>query len=175
MKNICVFCGASSGNDDKYIELAATVGELLGQSGHRMIYGGGKVGLMGAAADACLQSGGEVIGVIPKNLVSQEVAHFKVTLLHVVENMHERKKMMYDNSDAFLVLPGGMGTLDEMFEILTWAQLKLHNKPVYILNETGFFTHLIQYLQHASDEGFIRKEHLQLFKVLTKVEDVKNL
>lgn len=175
MKKICVFCGSSNGRDPKYIELANYVGTLIGEKGWGLVYGGGKVGLMGAAANAVMAKKQPVIGVIPKSLVSAEVAHTGVTTLHVVETMHERKKMMYDLSDAFLVIPGGMGTLDEMFEIITWAQLKYHQKPVYILNEFGFFDSLLQFINHSSDQGFIKKEHLQLFQVIEKAESLNAL
>lgn len=175
MKKICVFCGSSDGKSSKYLDLGKAVGELIAKNNCGLVYGGGKVGIMGAVANSVLENGGEVIGVIPKSLVSKEVAHFEVTKLHVVESMHERKKMMYDFSEAFLVLPGGMGTLDEMFEILTWAQLKLHSKPVYILNEFGFYDSLIQFLQTACEQGFIREEHLKLFQVINKIDAITNL
>lgn len=172
MKRICVFCGSASGNEEKYLNLAKNVGEKIASLNCGLVYGGGKVGLMGAVADAVMAAKKEVIGVIPKNLVSNEVAHRDITSLHIVEDMHERKEMMYNFSDAFLILPGGMGTLDEMFEILTWAQLKLHNKPVYILNEFGFYNSLIAFITHSHMQGFIKKEHLYLFKVLENTDDL---
>lgn len=172
MKKICVFCGSANGNNPKYIELAKQVGELIASRNIGLVYGGGKVGLMGAVADTVLVKKQEVIGVIPESLMTAEVAHAGLTQLHVVKGMHERKLMMYNHSDAFLILPGGMGTLDEMFEIITWAQLKYHNKPIYLLNEFGFFDSLINFIHHSSDQGFIRKEHLQLFKVLKNAEDI---
>ena len=175
MKKICVFCGSSNGNEAKFLELANQVGTLIGSLGWGLVYGGGKVGLMGAVANTVLAGKQEVIGVIPKSLMSAEVAHVGVTKLHVVETMHERKKMMYDLSDAFLILPGGMGTLDEMFEIITWAQLKYHHKPIYILNEFGFYDSLLQFVNHSSQHGFIKKEHLQLFKVIKNVEGVAEI
>ena len=172
MKKICVFCGSSNGNNEKYLELAKRVGEVISQKNLGLVYGGGNVGLMGKVAHTVLDNKKEVVGVIPKSLTNREMADFSITKLHIVETMHERKKMMYDLSDAFLAIPGGMGTLDEMFEILTWAQLKYHTKPVYILNEFGFFTDLIKFVNHSSEEGFIKKEHLQLFQVLEKAEDL---
>lgn len=175
MKKICVFCGSANGNDPKYIDLAKQVGELIASKNLGLVYGGGKVGLMGAVADTVLAKKQEVIGVIPESLMSAEVAHAGLTHLHVVKGMHERKLMMYNYSDAFLILPGGMGTLDEMFEIITWAQLKYHSKPIYLLNEFGFFDSLINFIHHSSGQGFIKKEHLQLFKVLEKAEDILNL
>jgi uncharacterized protein (TIGR00730 family) len=174
MKRICVFCGSSNGNSEKYLKLAEQVGQVIAKKNLGLVYGGGNVGLMGAVAHAASQKGSEVIGVIPKSLMTREMADFEVGQLHVVENMHERKRMMYDFSDAFLILPGGMGTLDEMFEITTWAQLGLHQKPIYILNEFGFYDHLIQFIQHSNQEGFIRSEHLDLFKVIS-IQDLENL
>jgi uncharacterized protein (TIGR00730 family) len=174
-KKLCVFCGSAQGNSERYVQQAQKVGELLASLNVGLVYGGATVGVMGAIADSVLSHGGHVIGVIPKSLVEYEVAHYKVSKLHIVEGMHERKKMMYDFSDAFLVLPGGMGTLDEMFEILTWSQLKLHSKPIYILNEFGFYDHLLKYIQHSHEEGFIKKEHLNLIKELKSVEDIKSL
>ncbi len=175
MKKICVFCGSSNGRNPQYLELANYVGSLIGEHGWGLVYGGGKVGLMGAVANAVMAKKQEVIGVIPKSLVSAEVAHTEVTKLHVVANMHDRKKMMYDLSDAFLIIPGGMGTLDEMFEIITWAQLKYHSKPIYILNEFGFYNSLLQFINYSSEQGFIKPEHLNLFKVINTVDDLKNL
>lgn len=171
-KNLCVFCGSASGNSEQYVQQAKKVGELIASQNVGLVYGGATVGVMGTIADAVLSKGGHVIGVIPKSLVEYEVAHYKVTKLHIVDGMHERKKIMYDFSNAFLVLPGGMGTLDEMFEILTWSQLKLHNKPIYILNEFGFYDHLLMYIKHSHEQGFIRKEHMSLIRELKTPEDV---
>jgi uncharacterized protein (TIGR00730 family) len=175
MKRLCVFCGSSNGRDPQYLDLAKTAGNMIADNGWGLVYGGGKVGLMGMIADTVLAKKLDVIGVIPKSLVSAEVAHHGLTALHVVGSMHERKKLMYDLSDAFLILPGGMGTLDEMFEIITWAQLKYHHKPIYILNEFGFYDSLLKFVNHSSDEGFIKKEHLQLFKVIEKVEGLSSI
>lgn len=156
------------------MQLAEKVGQIIAKKTYGLVYGGGNVGLMGAAANAAVSNGSEVIGVIPKCLMTREMAHFEVTKLHIVEDMHERKRMMYEFSDVFLILPGGMGTLDEMFEITTWAQLGLHNKPIYLLNEFGFFDHLVQFLQHSNQEGFIRDPHLNLFKVIS-LQDFENI
>lgn len=176
MKRICVFCGAAkSGIADKYLQQAKLVGELIASQKIGLVYGGASLGTMGAVANAVLQGGGDVVGIIPKNLIEHEVAHYKVTKLHIVEDMHERKRMMYDFSDAFLVLPGGMGTLDEMFEILTWSQLKLHTKPIYVLNEFGFYDSLLEYIHHSHNEGFIKAEHLSLINEIKKVEDILNI
>jgi uncharacterized protein (TIGR00730 family) len=175
MKRLCVFCGSTTGKTEKYMKLASQVGEMIALHRHELVYGGGRVGLMGAVANSVMKSGGHVIGVIPKNLMSKEVAHEDVSQLYVVDSMHERKKMMYDLSDAFLVIPGGMGTLDEMFEILTWAQLSLHHKPVYILNEFGFYDDLLAYLKKSSEEGFIKPEHLKLLTILESTEQIPSI
>lgn len=175
MKRLCVFCGSAPGNSEKYIQQAKKIGLLMAQNQIGLVYGGGNVGIMGALADAVMAGLGEVIGVIPKILVDYEVAHQHLTKLHIVEDMHERKRMMYDFSDAFLILPGGMGTLDEMFEILTWSQLKLHNKPIYILNEFGFYDHLLKYIEHSQNEGFIKKEHANLIRVLESSDEILKL
>ncbi len=171
MKRLCIFCGSANGNSEKYIEQARAIGKLIANQNVGLVYGGGKVGIMGAVANSVLENKGEVIGVIPKSLVTAEVAHHEVTQLHIVDDMHSRKKMMYDLSDAFLILPGGMGTLDEMFEILTWSQLGLHRKPIYILNEFGFYDSLLDYIRHSHSEGFIKKEHLGLINEIKNVED----
>lgn len=172
IKRLCVFCGSAKGNSEQYLEQAVKVGKLVADQKIGLVYGGATVGVMGTLANAVLENGGEVIGVIPQSLVEYEVAHYKVTKLHIVEGMHERKRMMYDFSNAFLVLPGGMGTLDEMFEILTWAQLKIHSKPIYILNEFGFYDHLLQYIKHSHEQGFIRHEHMSLIRELKTPEDI---
>ncbi len=167
MKKLCVFCGSASGKSPIYMEAARALGEMMAKNNVALVYGGATIGVMGALADAVLTHGGAVIGVMPKVLVDYEIAHKKLTELHVVEDMHSRKKMMYDRSDAFLTLPGGMGTLDEMFEILTWSQLKLHNKPCFVYNLNGFYDSLLEYLHHSHSEGFIRPEHL---KLLTEIK-----
>jgi uncharacterized protein (TIGR00730 family) len=153
---ICVFCGSSTGGDPVYLTVAKQVGELLAGQGIGVVYGGGDVGLMGAVADAAISAGGEVIGVIPRSLEAKEVAHRGVTELHVVGSMHERKALMAELSDGFIALPGGLGTLDEFFEIATWGQLGLHAKPFALLNVGGFYDHLIAFLDHCVDEGFVR-------------------
>ncbi len=170
MKKLCVFCGSASGNSPAYIEMARAFGAMMAKNNVALVYGGATIGVMGAIADSVLANGGTVIGVIPKTLVDYEIAHRGLTELHVVETMHERKKMMYDFSDAFLSIPGGMGTLDEMFEILTWAQLKLHNKPCFIYNFQGFYDSLLEYLRHSNKEGFIKQEHMSLLKEIKDSE-----
>ncbi len=148
MKKLCVFCGSAKGHDPKYLKLGDKIGEMLVQNNIGLVYGGASIGLMGAIADGVLNRGGKVIGVIPKALVDYEVAHAHLSELHVVENMHQRKKLMYDFSDAFLSLPGGMGTLDEMFEVLTWTQLKYHSHKSYVLNFDGFLNRCLAFFMN---------------------------
>jgi uncharacterized protein (TIGR00730 family) len=174
MKSLCVFCGSATGTTPKYVEMARKFGEWLAKNDITLVYGGATIGVMGAVADGVLNGGGKVIGVIPKSLVDYEIAHPGLTELHVVEGMHERKALMYKLSDAFVSLPGGMGTLDEMFEILTWAQLKYHNKPCYLFNFDGFFDSLLSYLHHAHNEGFIKAEHMKLLKEIKDIESLVN-
>jgi uncharacterized protein (TIGR00730 family) len=162
MKRICVFCGSSRGTDPVYAGAAASVGALLARLGIGVVYGGGRVGLMGTLADAALAAGGEVIGVIPESIVALEVAHGGLADLRVVGSMHERKALMADLSDGFIALPGGYGTLDEFCEVLTWAQLGLHGKPCGLLNIAGFYDHFLQHLDHCVDQGLLRPEHRAL-------------
>jgi uncharacterized protein (TIGR00730 family) len=175
MKKLCIFCGSASGRGAKYLELGAKIGELLVQYNVALVYGGASIGLMGAIADSVMKNGGTAIGVIPKSLVDYEVAHDGLSQLFVVDNMHQRKQLMYDNADAFLSLPGGMGTLDEMFEVLTWTQLKYHQKPSYILNFEGFYDSLLSYLRHSNAEGFVKNEHLELLTEIKDLEGVEKL
>ncbi len=159
LNTICLFCGSSPGNDARHREAAAQLGASFAQRGIELIYGGGSVGLMGVAADACLAAGGRVTGVIPRLLMDKEVGHNAVSKMHVVEDMHQRKALMTELSDGFIALPGGYGTLDELFEALTWQQLGYHAKPVGILNVAGFFDHLLAFLDHARDQRFLRELH----------------
>ncbi|CAN0409921.1 unnamed protein product [Phaeothamnion confervicola] len=156
MKRICVFCGANAGNRAEYGDAAQSLASVLVRHGLGLVYGGGNVGLMGRLADAMLQAGGEVVGVIPQHLVAKEVAHRGVTALHIVDTMHQRKAMMNELSDAFIALPGGYGTLEEFFEILTWSQLGIHRKPSGLLNVAGYYDGLLAMLDHAVDEGFLK-------------------
>ena len=165
MKRICVFCGSNFGRGKKYQAMAVKLGHLLAERGIGLVYGGGKVGLMGTLADAVLERGGEVIGVIPEDLVKKEVAHKGLTDLRVVGSMHERKALMARLSDGFIALPGGFGTLDELCEILTWAQLGLHRKPSGILDVGGYFDLFMKFLDHSVSQGFIRQEHRDLLIV----------
>jgi len=160
MKAVCVYCGSSMGARSAYSERAALLGTRLAREGLSLVYGGGNVGLMGIAADAALAAGGEVIGVIPEQLVGWEVAHRGLTRLEVVATMHERKARMFDLSDAFVALPGGFGTLDEMFEMLTWRQLGLGDKPCAFLDVDGYYAPLMAMLDRMLAEGFLRAEHL---------------
>lgn len=163
--SVCVFCGSQSGRRAKYVAAARDTGRLLAQSGIELVYGGGHVGLMGALADEALIHGGRVVGVIPEHLMRPEVAHQALTELIVVDSMHTRKQTMALRSDAFIVLPGGFGTIEEMFEMLTWLQLRLQDKPVGLLNVEGYFDALLRFLEHAASEGLIRREHRDLLRV----------
>jgi uncharacterized protein (TIGR00730 family) len=173
MKKLCIFCGSGAGRNPKYMELGTKIGELLVKNNIGLVYGGASIGLMGAIADSVLKNKGTVVGVIPKALVDYEVAHDGLSQLFVVDNMHQRKQLMYDHSDAFLSLPGGMGTLDEMFEVLTWTQLKYHQKPSYIFNFDGFYDSLLSYLRHSSAEGFIKGEHLNLLQEIKTLNELE--
>jgi uncharacterized protein (TIGR00730 family) len=156
MKRICVYCGASRGSDPAYAEGARAFGELLAQRGMTVVFGGGRVGLMGVLADAALAAGGEVIGVMPHALVARETAHTGLTQLHIVNSMHERKAMLAGLADGFIAMPGGVGTLEELFETWTWAQLGVHGKPIGLLDIAGYWQPLVTFLDHMSGEGFLR-------------------
>jgi uncharacterized protein (TIGR00730 family) len=158
-RRICVFCGASAGGDPAYAELARSVGEGLAARGIGVVYGGGRVGLMGALADAALDAGGEVIGVIPQGLVDRELAHPGLTDLRVVDTLHERKALMAELADAFIALPGGFGTLEELAEAVSWVQLELHAKPVGLLGVADYWASLLAWVDHAAAEGFIPPGH----------------
>jgi uncharacterized protein (TIGR00730 family) len=162
MKRICVFCGSSSGESPVYLESATRVGEILAREGLGLVYGGSRVGLMGRLADSVLEHGGEVIGVIPRALVNREVAHGGLTELRIVASMHERKAVMAELSDAFIALPGGLGTLEELFEVVTWSQLGLHQKPSGVLDVRGYYQPLIAFLDHAVNEGFLATQHRRM-------------
>jgi uncharacterized protein (TIGR00730 family) len=162
MKNICIYCGSSVGAAPEYAETARRLGRVLADRGVGLVYGGGRVGLMGIVADAVLEGGGQVVGVIPSSLATEEVAHNGLTELHVVADMHQRKALMARRSDAFLTMPGGIGTFEEFFETLSWAALKLHHKPLGILNVAGYFDPLLALLDHAVAEGFLRPKHFGL-------------
>ena len=167
MNRICVFAGSSSGARAEYVAAARELGGVLARRKLGLVYGGARVGLMGALADAALAGGANVIGVMPEALVAKEVAHRGLTELRVVKSMHERKAMMADLSDGFVALPGGWGTVEELFEILTWAQLGFHRKPCGVLNIHGYFDRLLAFVDHGFDEGFVRREQRALLSVAT--------
>jgi uncharacterized protein (TIGR00730 family) len=170
MKSLCVFCGSSPGSRPEYAALAVRTGELIAQRGLTLVYGGGRVGLMGALADAALAAGGRVVGVIPQMLIDREVGHAGLSQLHVVRTMSERKLLMGDLSDAFLALPGGIGTMDELFEAWTWTQLGLHRKPCALLNQDGYYDPLLEFLDRAVEEGFLQPRYRAALFVAADVE-----
>ncbi len=172
MKNLCVFCGANNGIAPIYEEKARELGAALAEKGIGLVYGGARVGLMGAVADAALSGGSSVIGVIPEALMKKELAHQELTQLHVVQTMHERKALMSDLSDGFITLPGGFGTMDETFEIVTWSQLGFHQKPCGILNVNNYYECLNQLVTHMISQGFVKKHHGEL---LLESDDPKTL
>lgn len=163
LTRICVYCGSSAGNDEAYGLAAESLGRIIAQKGMTLVYGGAKVGNMGRIADAALAEGGTVVGVIPRALVDKEIAHTGLSDLHVVTSMHERKAKMAALSDGFIAMPGGLGTLEELFEMLTWSQLGFHQKPCGLLNVRGYYNELLRFLEKAVAEGFIRKQHEALF------------
>jgi uncharacterized protein (TIGR00730 family) len=167
--SICVYCGSSADVAQPYKDAAVQLGREAGEKGVEVIYGGGRVGLMGLVADAALAAGGRVTGIIPRHILEWEVAHQTLTELIVVEDMHQRKMMMFDRSQAFAILPGGLGTLDEAFEMLTWKQLGLHSKPIVVANIGGYWDGLLALVDKGVDEGFIRPRHARLF---TEVRDI---
>jgi uncharacterized protein (TIGR00730 family) len=162
LKTICVYCGANPGNHPQYAAAARALGQAMVAQNLALVYGGGNVGLMGIIADEVLKLGGEVTGVIPTNLVEREVGHTGLTRQFIVKDMHERKAMMASLSDGFIAMPGGMGTLEELFEMLTWSQLGIHAKPIGLLNVDGFYDGLISFIEHASAQGFVRPQHAAL-------------
>ncbi len=161
MKSVAVYCGSSAGTNEIYSQRAQEMGQALAGRNMTLVYGGGRVGLMSAVADSVLAHGGRVIGVIPDFLVEKEVEHRGLTELHIVRSMHERKLMMADLAEGFVAMPGGFGTMEELFEVLTWGQLGLHRKPVAVLNVAGFYDHLLRALDHMADEGLLRRENRQ--------------
>ena len=173
--NICVFCGSNPGNDAIFTQEASTLASEIVSRGYGMVYGGASVGIMGLLADQVLAKGGRVHGVIPSALMEREVAHKSLTELRVVKSMHERKKLMFDLSEAFVTFPGGFGTLDETFEIITWKQIGLHEKPIVFLNINGFYSPLINFLDTAVTAGFIKPEHREHFLVADTVKQAMDL
>ena len=165
MNSVCVFCGSSPGNDPAYTAAARELGRTLAERGSTLVYGGGHVGLMGVVADAALGAGGAVIGVMPRSLVEREIGHTDLTKLHVVRSMHERKALMSELSEGFIALPGGNGTLEEFFEVLTWAQLGEHAKPCGLLNVAGYYDPLLAVFDRMVDRAFLKQEHRKLVLV----------
>lgn len=172
MKRIAVYCGSATPEDPLYMDNARYVGRTLAQRGIGVVYGGGRTGLMGAVADGALEAGGEVVGVIPEALVGTEVAHRGCTQLHIVGGMHERKRMFTDLCDGFLTLPGGVGTMDELWEAMSWAQLGYHSKPVALLNIAGFYNDLIAFHHRMVEVGFIRAAHAGILLVDAGLEEL---
>jgi len=162
ISSLCVYCGSRIPKDPSHIDAAKSLGKDLAENGIRLVYGGGHVGLMGVIADAVNDGGGEVHGVIPRALQDKEVAHDALTRLHVVDSMHERKSLMAVLADGFVALPGGFGTLEEFVEVVTWGQLRFHDKPCGLLNTDGYFDHLLAYLDNANTEGFLRAENREM-------------
>ncbi len=172
MKRLCVFAGSNRGAREDYAQAAEQLARELVSRGIDVVYGGGKVGMMGVLADATLAAGGKVIGVIPKALLAKEIGHAGLTELRVVASMHERKAMMAELSDGFVALPGGLGTLEELFEVLTWAQLGLHAKPCGLLNVSGYYDRLLGFLDHTVEESFVRNQHRGLLITATSPADL---
>ncbi len=175
MKYICVFCGSKMGKRDVYRLAAQAMGKAIASRGLNLVYGGSDVGLMGVIADIVLANGGEVMGVIPEFFISQEVAHENLTKLHIVKSMHERKALMAKLSDAFIALPGGYGTLEELAEIITWAQLTLHNKPIGILNVDDYYKSLLEFFDKSVSEGFLSKKLRSLILEASNPNDLLDL
>ena len=170
MKALAVYCGSATPSNPVYIEAARHVGKTLAERGITVVYGGGRLGLMGAVADSALAAGGKVIGVIPEALRNAEVAHTGCTELHIVPGMHERKKLFTDLSDGFINLPGGVGTMDELWEAISWAQLGYHDKPVGVLNIAGYYDKLIEFYQHMAQIGFVRSQHKDIMLVADNID-----
>jgi uncharacterized protein (TIGR00730 family) len=174
-KWICVFCASAEGKSTEYMEQARATGLGIAARGHGLVYGGATVGTMGAVADAALSAGGAVVGVIPDVLMDRELGHARLTELHVVRTMHERKALMADRADAFVALPGGFGTLDEFIEILTWAQLRIHTKPCVLVNVLGYYDGLLEFLRTAVERGFLKRENFELIQVVGDGEEALDL
>ncbi|UCZ55201.1 TIGR00730 family Rossman fold protein [Bacillus shivajii] len=172
MKTIAVYCGSSEGHDPIYMEEARKLGKHLAENGIKLVYGGATVGCMGAVADAAIDAGGEVIGVMPEKLASLEITHENLTELHVVKDMHERKALMAQYADGFIALPGGAGTLEEWFEVFTWAQIGYHDKPCALLNINDYYTPLVSLFDHMIEQGFVKKEYKDL---IVMEKDAANL
>lgn len=167
LRSVCVYCGSQDGKDPAYVQAAQAMGDALADRGIQLVFGGGHVGMMGQVADRVLARGGTVVGVIPKALMRAEVAHDGLTELHVTDDMHQRKAMMAERSDAFVSLPGGLGTLEELFETWTWRQLRYHDKPMGLLNVNGYYDGLLSWLDHAVADGYVRAQYRAMLEVDT--------
>lgn len=170
--SLCVYCGSRPGDDQRYVDAANAVGTWIGRRGGRLVYGGGNNGLMGVVADATLAAGGSVVGVIPESLVIKEFAKHDCTELHVVQSMHQRKQMMAERADAFVALPGGIGTFEELFEVWTWRQLGYHDKPIGLLNVAGYYDALTVFLRQSVESGFMGPWQMDLLQVSDQVDDL---
>ncbi|MDH3492572.1 MAG: TIGR00730 family Rossman fold protein [Acidobacteriota bacterium] len=172
LNTVCVFCGSNPGTEPEFLEAATETGKFLAENRIGLVFGGGRVGLMGRVADTVMAAGGKVIGVIPRDLAEKEVAHQNLTELHVVESMHKRKALMAKLSDGFVAMPGGFGTFEEICEVITWTQLGFQQKPCGILNTNGYYKNLIALFDNATEKGFIRSEHRRLVLVSDKIDDL---
>jgi uncharacterized protein (TIGR00730 family) len=172
IKSLCVFCGAAVGDNPAYAEAARALGHMMGQRGIKLIFGAGHVGMMGIVADAALAAGGDAIGVIPQHLMDRELAHKELTELHVVESMHVRKQKMFDLADAIAVLPGGFGTLDETFEVITWKQLGLHDKPILLIDTEDYWQPFAELIRNITRSGFAHENHADLFALVRTPEEL---
>lgn len=172
IKSVCVYCGSSSRVDQAYKDAAVELGKSLAANNWDLVYGGGRVGLMGLVADSALSAGSKVVGIIPRHIQAREIEHTDLTELHIVDSMHIRKQMMVDRGDAFVILAGGLGTLDEFFEILTWKQLGLHDKPVVMVNINGYWDKMVEAIKFIADQKFMREEDLRMFQVVDTVAEV---
>ena len=175
IKSVCVYCGSSTISNPEFDGPTQDLGRRFAENDITLVYGGGNPGLMGKVTDACMTAGGKVIGIIPDNILKIEPRHDNVTELHVVPNMHVRKQMMAEKSDAFVVMPGGLGTLDETFEILTWKYLGIHSKPVIIANILGYWDPMLALIEHMAKEKFVREEHLGTFTVASTIDEVMDI
>jgi hypothetical protein len=166
--SVCVYCGSRPGTDAAYAEAARQMGLLIGQRGWQLVYGGGKVGLMGIVANAVLEGGGRVVGVIPRKLMEREVGHTGLSETHIVDTMHQRKQLMAERADAFLALPGGIGTLEELFEVWTWRQIGYHDQPIGLLNVNGFYDGMLAFLKHTVQAGFLDRTQVESLHIATE-------
>ena len=172
LTSLCVYCGSAFGSNPRHREAARRLGQLMAARHVTLVYGGGRVGLMGTLADAVAAGGGTVVGIIPRHLEQNEVGHLGLAELHIVDSMHSRKAMMFDRSDAFAILPGGLGTLDEAFEMLTWRQLRLHDKPIILIDIDGYWQPLLKLIDHVIEQGFATAASRRLFTVVSEVDEV---